>query len=97
MIVWGGFSGTDDANTGGIYDPETNSWKTTSITGAPSEREGATAVFTGSSMIVWGGDDGSRAVNTGGIYVPPVIPCPGTRGCAVAVDAPDPAIVSTRP
>jgi hypothetical protein len=97
MIVWGGWTGIDQVDTGGIYDPATDSWTTTSTSGVPSGREEATAVFTGSSMIVWGGYDGSHGINTGGIYFPPIIPCPGTHGCVLAVEAPDAAAVSGRP
>ena len=54
MIVWGGeFSGY--SNTGGRYNPSTDSWTATSLTNAPSARDGHTAVWTGSEMIVWGG------------------------------------------
>jgi N-acetylneuraminic acid mutarotase len=68
MIVWGGFGGTY-LNTGGRYDPSTNSWTATSTINAPAPRGGNTAVWTGSEMIVWGGDDG-LSVNTGGKYNP---------------------------
>ena len=58
MIVWGGHTniGPPDANTGGRYNPGTNSWTATSTTNAPSGRARHTAVWTGSEMIVWGGD-----------------------------------------
>ena len=36
MIVWGGFdSGTSYLNTGGRYNPSTDSWTATSTTNAP--------------------------------------------------------------
>ena len=44
------------SNTGGRYNPSTNSWTPTSTTDAPSGRYSHTAVWTGSEMIVWGGD-----------------------------------------
>jgi hypothetical protein len=44
-------------NTGGRYNPGTNSWTATSITGATTGRWFPTAVWTGSEMIVWGGRD----------------------------------------
>ncbi len=69
MIVWGGL-GSSDWNTGGKYDPATNSWMATSTTNAPSGRFEQTAVWTGSEMIVWGGTDGYDDVNTGGRYNP---------------------------
>ena len=42
-------------NTGGRYDPGTDSWTATSTTNAPTARYAPTAVWTGSEMIVWGG------------------------------------------
>jgi N-acetylneuraminic acid mutarotase len=63
MIVWGGIrfgpSGPVAFNSGGIYDPRTNSWKAMSAFGAPSVRSSHTAVWTGSEMIVWGGETNS--------------------------------------
>src|SRR5262249_11559244 len=64
MIVWGGCCPLD---TGGRYNPGTDSWIATSLTNAPSARYEHTAVWTGNEMIVWGGIDGS---NTGGRYDP---------------------------
>jgi len=70
MIVWGG-----GFNTGGRYDPYTDTWTATSTTNAPDARSGHTAVWTGSEMIVWGGGDidfnGEEfSLNTGGRYDP---------------------------
>jgi N-acetylneuraminic acid mutarotase len=73
MIVWGGVgaSSVNGVNTGGRYDPDTNSWAPTSTTGAPVARLDQTAVWTGSEMIVWGGFAGfGNRVNTGGRYHP---------------------------
>jgi N-acetylneuraminic acid mutarotase len=70
MIVWGGYDGSNDVNTGGRYNPGTDSWTRTSTTNAPSPRERHTAVWTGSEMIVWGGWDESVYFNTGGRYNP---------------------------
>ena len=69
MIVWGGYIGSF-LNTGGRYNPSTNSWTATSTTNAPSARAGHTAVWTGSEMIVWGGRDAVSDLNTGGRYNP---------------------------
>jgi N-acetylneuraminic acid mutarotase len=65
MIVWGGnqaldpyngpFDLFDLLNTGGLYDPSSDSWTVTSTTGAPSKRTAASAVWTGTEMIIWGG------------------------------------------
>jgi hypothetical protein len=67
MIVWGGGGVGGDLNTGGRYNPATDTWTATSTTNAPEARLGHTAVWTGSEMIVWGGIGGS---NTGGRYNP---------------------------
>jgi hypothetical protein len=66
MIIWGGGS-----NTGGRYDPSTDSWTATSTTNAPGPRGFHTAVWTGSEMIVWGGEvDFGNYLDTGGRYNP---------------------------
>jgi len=67
MIVWGGSSG-GVLNTGGVYDPDTDTWTATSTTNAPTGRYDHTAVWTGSRMIVWGGL--FPLTNTGGVYDP---------------------------
>jgi hypothetical protein len=70
MIVWGGYDndGSGYLNTGGRYNPSTDSWTATSLTNAPSGRDFHAAAWTGSEMIVWGGYDGSSYLNTGGRY-----------------------------
>ena len=57
MIVWGGYGcdGNCLLNTGGRYNPSTDSWTATSTNNAPSGRVYHTAVWTGTEMIVWGG------------------------------------------
>ncbi|MFL6597490.1 MAG: hypothetical protein ACJ8KF_05940 [Chthoniobacterales bacterium] len=55
-------------DTGGRYNPGTNSWTAPSPTNAPAGRYRHTAVWTGSEMIVWGGFNGP--FNTGGRYDP---------------------------
>ncbi len=47
-----------------------DSWTATNTTGAPSARDGYTAVWTGSEMIIWGGISGNNFLNTGGRYNP---------------------------
>lgn len=69
MIVWGGTNGPN-FNTGGRYNPLTDSWVATSTTSVPAARDFHTAVWTGSEMIVWGGDVNATWVNTGGRYNP---------------------------
>ena len=70
MIVWGGFADIDYVNTGGRYNPSTDSWIATSTTNAPEARQYHTAVWTDSEMkmIVWGGNGDSGQLNTGGRY-----------------------------
>jgi hypothetical protein len=72
MIVWGGIG---NLNTGGRYNPVTNSWTATHIGGAPSPRANHTAVWTGSEMVVWGGAQAdvnvSTSLDTGGRYCSP--------------------------
>ncbi len=73
MIVWGGSSTSlgMNTNTGGRYDPSTNSWLATSVLGAPTGRRDPVAVWTGAGMIVWGGSNTMGLyLNTGGIYDP---------------------------
>jgi N-acetylneuraminic acid mutarotase len=73
MIVWGGFGPVGQTfkflNTGGRYNPDTDSWAATSTSNAPSARSQHTAVWTGSEMIVWGGA-GFTTPDTGGRYNP---------------------------
>jgi hypothetical protein len=68
MIVWGGFNSPirPPLNTGGRYNPSTDSWTATTTTNAPTGRTGHSAVWTGSDMIIWGGS----FLNTGGRYDP---------------------------
>jgi N-acetylneuraminic acid mutarotase len=79
MIIWGGLAQELGAleplktNTGGIYNPSSDSWAATSTANAPTVRATHTAVWTGSRMIVWGGVGLITATdiyNTGGRYDP---------------------------
>ena len=73
MIVWGGYYWDGNPHylqSGGRYNPNTDSWVATSTNDAPTSRSIHTAVWTGSEMIVWGGYDGSNYWNTGGRYNP---------------------------
>jgi N-acetylneuraminic acid mutarotase len=81
MIVWGGFRGTfsggSPLNTGGRYNPITDTWTPTRVApsaigatdAAPAPRVNHTAVWTGTQMIVWGGVSGTP-VNSGALYDP---------------------------
>ena len=85
MIVWGGTNDVSYFNTGGRYNPTTDSWTTTTATGSPSGRNVHTTVWTGSEMIIWGGYNGSY-LNTGGRYsfAAPLTISPTTRSFPIA-------------
>jgi N-acetylneuraminic acid mutarotase len=83
MIVWGGdVSSLRGAglhtDSGGRYDPVTDSWRPTATLGAPLARRTSHAspnvVWTGCAMIVWGGAVWAgmdfTAIDSGGIYRP---------------------------
>jgi N-acetylneuraminic acid mutarotase len=74
MIIWGGVyqrgGPPEYFNTGGRYNPSTNSWMATSPTNAPVARELHTAVWTGNEMIIWGGDTLTSYLRSGGRYNP---------------------------
>jgi len=72
MIVWGGNLGYPytGLNTGGRYDPCTDTWEPTSTDGSvPDGRMNHSAVWTGTEMIVWGGWN-AFTLDTGGRYDP---------------------------
>jgi N-acetylneuraminic acid mutarotase len=72
MILWGGIHDPNNIylNSGGRYNPSTDSWVATSTTNAPARRLNHTAFWTGSEMIVWGGFNGASDLDTGGRYNP---------------------------
>lgn len=73
MIVWGGLIGGIELNTGGRYNPTTDSWIEMSVTGAPIARDEHIAVWTGSKMVIWGGRylfNGYNYLSSGGVYDP---------------------------
>src|SRR5260370_19276055 len=73
MIVWGGVDEIfNDTNTGGRYNPGTDSWIATTFSNAPLQRDSHTAVRTASEMIVRGGYHYPPGydLNTGGRYNP---------------------------
>jgi N-acetylneuraminic acid mutarotase len=72
MIVWGGY-GCDancNLNSGGRYNPTSDSWTATSTTNAPEARWYHTVEWTGTKMIIWGGTNDTFYLNTGGRYDP---------------------------
>jgi N-acetylneuraminic acid mutarotase len=67
MIVWGGHDWlfSTDLGDGARYDPVSDSWAVTTLTGAPTPRI-AQGVWTGKELVLWGGADNS----SGGRYDP---------------------------
>jgi N-acetylneuraminic acid mutarotase len=76
MLIWGGSDTSQGGSTlldsGGSYNPWTDSWTPTSAIGAPSPRHWHTAIWTGTRMVVWGGLTASGATDSGGRYDPAV-------------------------
>ncbi len=75
MIVWGGRGCNNNCNlnSGGRYNPVTDSWTAISTSNAPSPRFKFTVVWAGNEMIVWGGTDAipnAALLRTGGRYNP---------------------------
>src|SRR5207249_12142117 len=70
MVVWGGrgCGGNCHLNTGGRYNPGTDSWVATSTVNAPVARDRHSALWTGGEMIIWGGSDGTTPLHTGCRY-----------------------------
>ena len=69
VIVWGGYRSSQgvEINTGGRYNPRSDSWLPTSIENAPTPRFYTSGIWTGEEFIVWGG---FLATDTGGRYNP---------------------------
>ena len=75
MFIWGGKTTSGATDTGGLYDPATQTWTQTptNAQGGPPAAYNATAVYDGldNKVIVWGGQsDDVTAVNSGGVYDP---------------------------
>jgi N-acetylneuraminic acid mutarotase len=72
FFVWGGQDNSYQAlNTGALYDPATDTWTATKVSGAPAARKYHQCVWTGSKVVVWGGEDSlNTALNSGSRYDP---------------------------
>jgi N-acetylneuraminic acid mutarotase len=80
MLVWGGYTDNHsryqgahaDAylNSGGRYNPSSDTWKSVNPEGAPSRRAFNSLVWTGKEMIVWGGGNAGKVLRDGGRYNP---------------------------
>ena len=55
MIVWGVIVDPSPSNTGGRYNPASNSWLATTLVKDPTTLARHRAVWTGTEMIVFGG------------------------------------------
>lgn len=66
-IVYGGWNCGGACDSGGMYDPLTNSWSYLPLT---TTRASHSAIWTDSKMFVWGGDTGAGYRNTGEFYDP---------------------------
>jgi N-acetylneuraminic acid mutarotase len=73
LLVWGGTATfengtrTDDVSTGGRYDPTSDTWRPTSLLGAPAPRASHTLSWANGEGVVWGGHTDGAA---GGRYDP---------------------------
>jgi hypothetical protein len=86
MVVWAGEQpGFNYNNTGGIYDPASDTWLgPTTTTSAPSARAFCASVWTGTRMLIWGGENPSK-FNTGHFYDPAT---DGWMGTTTLIGAP---------
>lgn len=67
MWVFGGRVGGSPGsltNTGGVYNPTTDTWTVLPATNAPTAREGHTATWFGTGMLVFGGTDAGGITGT---------------------------------
>ncbi|HVR96076.1 MAG TPA: hypothetical protein VMW27_05645 [Thermoanaerobaculia bacterium] len=67
MIVWSGFSNNQILNSGGRYNPSTDTWSPMSVASAPGGRFQEAIAWSGDEMIVWGGA-GDQTPGTFGMY-----------------------------
>lgn len=71
-VVFGGWEFSINAftviafNSGGIFDPKTNTWQATSTVGAPSGRDMQSATWIGDGMFIFGGSE--RGINDFGFF-----------------------------
>ncbi len=98
LVVWSGaYSGQTFSftNTGGVFDPRSETWSLIALAGAPAARYSPSAVSTGESVIFWGGS-ADTLLDSGGEYFPPYC-TGGERGCVMAAPETPPAVVEGRP
>jgi N-acetylneuraminic acid mutarotase len=79
MLAWGGRTFTaptaaapnSTTDGGGLYDPATDTWSSTSREGAPSVRDSMASAWMGTRLLVFGGRTATlsgSSTNSGGIY-----------------------------
>jgi hypothetical protein len=74
MVVWGGGDENEDNdyNTGGRYDPVTNTWSTMSTVGALTARRAVYGYWTGSRVLFYSGFDRNGTPLSGASLYDPV-------------------------
>ena len=73
MLVWSGYNQFDWLHDGASWSPGASggTWLgALAAAGAPSGRQGATAVWTSKELLVWGGWTGGPYEDTGGLFSP---------------------------
>lgn len=71
MFVWGGIDGESNLlNSGGAYNPTTDTWREINVDGAPTARELANCVAMNGSVFVWSGADAAGLLDTGAVWDP---------------------------
>jgi N-acetylneuraminic acid mutarotase len=101
MLLWGGAhlepdsTSNEPLDTGALYNPATDSWKSIPAKGAPEARCFPAVAWTGSELLVWGGGQqnpnttfitGGRYNLTKGTWLPTTTDgAPSARGMATAV------------
>ena len=60
MLIWAGLGLSGPTNTGGRYNPASDSWEFLGAPGNIEPRHDHEAVWTGSQMLVWGGPSSPR-------------------------------------
>lgn len=71
MFVWGGIDGDSKLlNSGGAYDPTTDTWREVNLNGAPTARELANCVAMDGGVFVWSGADAAGLLDSGAVWDP---------------------------
>jgi PKD repeat protein len=68
LLVWGGANGLDYLDTGGRYNPRTDTWWPTATSLAPTARFRHTTTWCGSNLVVFGGLGPTNYERSGAAY-----------------------------